>query len=148
MKKLLMLLSCTISLVAFANEATMNINAVIVKPLTVSHNGDIDFGLVAQNVTAYANDKQFKVIGTPGQKINFTINDRSLNDYNQIDLKNAANNSSIPMYLEERTVSSGSLFTPQLDSNGEMTFKFDAKLVPGTAIGAHTGALNVKVLYN
>ncbi|MGL6168444.1 MAG: hypothetical protein ACRC0Y_09170 [Fusobacteriaceae bacterium] len=148
MKKLLMLLSCTISLVAFANEATMNIKAVIVKPLTVSHNGDIDFGLVAQNVTTYANDKQFKVIGTPGQKINFTINGKSLNDYNQINLKSSTSDSTIPMWLEKRTVSSGTLFEPQLDSKGEMTFKFDAKLVPGTAIGTHTGALNVKVLYN
>ncbi|MGL5124881.1 MAG: hypothetical protein ACRC6U_02720 [Fusobacteriaceae bacterium] len=148
MKKLLMLLSCTLSLAAFANEATMNINAVIIKPLTVSHNGDIDFGLVAQNVTTYARDKEFKVIGTPGQKINFTINETSLNNYNQINLKNSGGDSTIPMWLEDRTVSSGTLFEPQLDSKGEMVFKFNAKLVPGTAIGAHTGALNVKVLYN
>ncbi|MGL5378139.1 MAG: hypothetical protein ACRDAT_07695 [Cetobacterium sp.] len=148
MKKILILLSSILSTVVFANENTMNINAVIVKPLTVTNNGDIDFGLVAQNVTTFANNKEFKVIGTPGQKINFTINNQSLNNYNKIDLNNHDNSSSIPMWLEEKNVTSGTLFQPQLDANGEMAFTFNAKLVPGTAIGSHTGALNVKVLYN
>ncbi|MGL5314295.1 MAG: hypothetical protein ACRC92_13685 [Peptostreptococcaceae bacterium] len=127
----------------------MNINAIIIKPLTVKHNGDIDFGLVPQNVTTYANNKEFKVsAGTPNQKISFTINGETLNNFNKIDLKDSTGNSSIPMWLEARDVSSGTLFEPTLDSNGEMTFTFNAKLVPGTAVGAHSGALNVRVLYN
>ncbi|MGL4653672.1 hypothetical protein [Cetobacterium sp.] len=151
MKKILLLLALTLSTVALASSdvsTTMNINAIIVKPLTVSHNGDMNFGVIAQNQDAWVYGKQFKVEGNPGQSISFTINGKTLNDYNEVRINNAEGTSSVPIWLENRQVTSGSLYSPTIGEDGTFIYSFNAKLVPGTASGLHTGALVVSVKYN
>lgn len=148
MKNLLFILLSSTALATYEVSTTMTINAFIVKPLTVSHNGPMNFGVIAQNQDAWVSGKYFKVEGSPGQSISFTINGKTLNDYNQINITNAEGTSSVPIWLENRQVTSGSLYSPTIGEDGTFTYSFDAKLVPGTASGLHTGALVVSVKYN
>ena len=157
MKNLLISLFLVLTTLSFAdsqnvNSNTMTVNAIIIKPLTVSHNGNIDFGRIVQNVDAFSPNKVFTIEGTPNQKIEFKINDTLLNDFNQLHLTNNATdkNNVISMWLENRTITSnaGTLYEPRLDSDGKFIYKFDAKLVPGNIEGHYTGALNVSVRYN
>lgn len=157
MKNLLISLFLTLTTLAFGNSQTinsntMNVNAIIIKPLTVSHNGNIDFGQIVKNVNAFSYNKVFTIDGTPGQKIEFKINDTLLNNFNELHLTNTdpSKSNTISMWLENRTITSksGTLFQPILDSDGKFIFKFDAKLVPGNIEGQYAGALNVSVRYN
>lgn len=83
-----MSLILTLFLLAFSNifssttsEENMNINATIIKPLKVIHNGDINYGKAIQDTTHSTSGHTFIIYGKPGQNIDISLNDKNLNGF-------------------------------------------------------------------
>ncbi|MGL5190111.1 MAG: hypothetical protein ACRC7S_10750 [Cetobacterium sp.] len=154
MKKILTLLSLTLSMTAFANSVvqsdTMNINAKIVKPLTVSHDGHIQFGNLVQNSGHSEKvSRNFFINGTPGQKIEFKINDQKLDSFSNSHLTRVGGSETLDFYTSNRKVTNGDISNPTLDNNGNLTFSFDSVVnVTNLPVGEYTGSLKVAVKYN
>ncbi|MGL4671686.1 MAG: DUF4402 domain-containing protein [Cetobacterium sp.] len=79
MKKLLTLLSLTLSMTAFAapqgnveDKAEMKVIARVIKPLKVESTGDLDFGDIIQGASANASSG-YEISGEVGQLITVTI---------------------------------------------------------------------------
>lgn len=148
MKKLLTLLSLTVAISAFGanNETSMKINAVVLQPLNVSHNGDIDFGNVIQNTTATVDTpKVFTVNGSAGAHVTLTINHQPANSFTQTTIKDS-NDNRITVFLDDARLSSK---TSTLDDQGNLTFSFKPRIyVPeNQAPGTYTGSLVARVQY-
>ncbi|MGL5124882.1 MAG: DUF4402 domain-containing protein [Fusobacteriaceae bacterium] len=141
MTKLLMLLSCTLSILAFANasgEASMNINATVIKPLTIEVTKDMDFGKIIQGSTATA-EGTYKIDGEPGQKIDvITTFPKTLT--NNIDKSLALPiNFNMPMPLAGYSLGN--------DGNLEININGSISPTTSTRIGDYTGSLTARVQY-
>ncbi|MGL4671685.1 hypothetical protein [Cetobacterium sp.] len=143
MKKLLTLLSLTLSMTAFAapqgnseQSATMNINATVIKPLRIQVTQNMDFGTVIQGSSAEATGT-YKITGEPGQgiTINTTLPEGLTNNINKAILPIAFN--SITKNIEG------------LNQNGEFYFNITGTIEPteGTQIGNYTGEIIARVQY-
>ncbi|MGL5594521.1 DUF4402 domain-containing protein [Cetobacterium sp.] len=150
MKKLLMFLSLTMAISAFgADTATMNINAVVLAPLNVTHDGDINFGNIIQNTSSQEITKNFTVTGTPGAHFDFTINDQPLGSFANSELVHADGNSKMPFYTTNRTASAGDLNNPQISQDGNFKFTFTGRTQADQSQtpGSYTGSLVARVQY-
>ncbi|MGL5175629.1 MAG: DUF4402 domain-containing protein [Cetobacterium sp.] len=147
MKKILTLLSLTLSMTAFAaDQATMEIKATVVKPLNVSHNGNIDFGTVIQNTTVRAENKLFTVSGTANQKVIFTMNGTPINQFTETELsKTGDNTKKMLVWLKDIKLSSADT----LDGDGNLTWGFNAEMyIPEKQeTGEYSGQLVARVTY-
>ncbi|MGL5314296.1 MAG: DUF4402 domain-containing protein [Peptostreptococcaceae bacterium] len=81
MKKLLTLLSLTLSMTAFAApqgnddvNGNMNVTARVIAPLTITQTGDLAFGNIIKGKSADATSS-YSITGEGGAGINFTISE-------------------------------------------------------------------------
>ena len=151
-----MSLILTLFLLIFSNifssntsEENMNINATIIKPLKVIHNGDINYGKVIQGSTHSTSGHTFTIYGEPGQKVKITLDSKNINgNKNSIVLTHEKNSSNIlNVFLKNETKDN-----PQtkLNEKGEYKYSFDTELtVPKNAqIGNYSGTLTMEVKFN
>ncbi|MGL4970914.1 MAG: DUF4402 domain-containing protein [Cetobacterium sp.] len=143
MKKLLTLLSLTLSMTAFAapqgnseKTSTMDISATVIKPLNISVTQDMNFGRVIQGSSANATGT-YKISGEPGQGISITT---TLPE----GLTNGVNKSLLPITFNSFTKN-----IEGLDSNGDFTFDITGTIVTNdsTPAGNYTGEIIARVQY-
>ncbi|MCQ9628455.1 hypothetical protein HS141_16170 [Cetobacterium somerae] len=65
------------------SKENMNINAIVLKPLKVIHNGDINYGKVIQGSIHSTNGHTFIIYGEPGQNVDISLNDKNLNGFKE-----------------------------------------------------------------
>lgn len=152
MKKLLILLSLTTAMTAFgADTATMSIGAKVLAPLNVTHDGDIDFGVVIQNTSSAEITKNFTVTGTPGEKFTFTLNDQPLGNFANSELVHTNGTSKMHFFTTNRLANdgSGNLANPQIAQDGTFKFTFTGRTQAdgNQTPGQYTGSLTARVQY-
>lgn len=150
-----MSLILTLFLLAFSNifssttsEENMNINATIIKPLKVIHNGDINYGKAIQDTTHSTSGHTFIIYGEPGQNIDISLNDKNLNGFKEnISLFHEKGNSNLLDVYLKNTSDDGA--NTKLNEKGEYKYSFDTELtVPKNAtIGNYSGTLTMKVKF-
>ncbi|MGL5760986.1 MAG: DUF4402 domain-containing protein [Cetobacterium sp.] len=150
-----MSLILTLFLLTFSNifssnisEESMNINATVVKPLKVIHNGDINYGKVIQGSTHSTNGHIFIIYGEPGQNVDISLNDKNLNGFKKnISLFHEKSDSNILNVSLKNTNDDGK--NTKLNEKGEYKYSFDTELtVPKNApIGNYSGTLTMKVKF-
>ncbi|MGL4672601.1 DUF4402 domain-containing protein [Cetobacterium sp.] len=142
MKKLLMLLSLTLATSTFASlqsnseqSATMNINAIVIKPLTIEKIADMEFGSIIQGNKANATSA-YSIKGEAGQGITVTVD-------NSVLLQHENTNSTMTVGI--RTAPPHSL-----NKDGNATLSVDGILetAQNQEVGKYTGTLVAKVQYN
>ncbi|WP_297431930.1 hypothetical protein [uncultured Cetobacterium sp.] len=144
MKKLLILLSLTTAMTAFGttlqgseDSATMNINATVIKPLTVTVVDHMNFGTVIQGNEATATGK-YSIEGHPGETVFITT--------------------TLPTTLTNNITKSGlgitfdtniSLNVNKLDANGKLPFDITGTITPTTSTptGTYEGQIVARVQY-
>lgn len=151
MKKLLILLSLTTAMTAFADTPTilpssnspqgnsaisseLNITARVIKPLTIKAT-DMAFGDIIQGTTATA-EGRYSIKGEPNQPIVFTLTDLSE--------LNGPNNSTLAINMGQ-TLS----LPTHLDEKGELIHVLKGVVSPtlDTPIGNYTGKIIARVQY-
>ena len=150
MKKLLILLSLTTAMTAFADtpttlpaskgpqgnaekSATMNINATVIRPLTVEAE-NMEFGRVIQGTEATATAK-YTIKGEPNQAITITIDKPT-------ELTNPTNKVNLPITLTHNEPN-------VLDNSGDASFDINGSITPSNKhLGAYTGTIVATVIYN
>lgn len=144
MKKLLILLSLTTAMTAFGapqgnteETATMNINATVIKPLTVSVIKSMEFGTVIQNNTATATG-QYLIDGEPGEKVTVTTTFPEVL-YNKTSRSNLPIQLNIPMPLTGYT----------LNEDGKLPLSIHGSITPTkeTPTGTYEGQITARVQY-
>lgn len=155
MKKILTLLSLTLSMTAFANNLvesnTMTINATVIKPLTVKHSGNINFGNLIQGSGHSSKvNSSFYIQGSPNEKIELKINDQTVDSFSNSNLTKVGGTDTLPLYTNNRKINNSSNLThPTLDTNGNLVFSFDSEVNVGNQpLGQYQGNLTVSVKYN
>ncbi|MGL4538850.1 MAG: DUF4402 domain-containing protein [Cetobacterium sp.] len=139
MKKLLILLSLTTAMTAFGaphgnsvESATMNINATVIRPLTVEAE-NMEFGRVIQGSEATATAR-YTITGEPGQPITIELSAPT-------ELINKANNSKLPITLTYTKPT-------QIANNGDASFDINGELTPETThSGVYEGQVVARVQY-
>ncbi|WP_407536095.1 DUF4402 domain-containing protein [Cetobacterium somerae] len=130
------------------SKENMNINAIVLKPLKVIHNGDINYGKVIQGSIHSTNGHTFIIYGEPGQNVDISLNDKNLNGFKEnIYLFHDKNNSNtLDVYLKN-TSDDGA--NTKLNEKGEYKYSFDTELtVPKNApLGNYSGTLTMKVKF-
>ena len=142
MKKLLTLLSLTMAMTAFGatapqgNEekpATMQINATVIRPLTVVAS-NMEFGRVIQGAEANATGR-YTITGEPGQNIEITI-------VKPTELTSSTNKVNLPITL---THNEPSVLSP----TGDASFDIIGNITPSNKhLGNYSGTITATVVYN
>lgn len=130
------------------SEENMNINATVIKPLKVIHNGDINYDKVIQGSTHSTNGHTFTIYGEPGQNVDISLNNKNLNGFKgNIYLFHEKNNSNTLNVYLKNTNDDGE--NTKLNEKGEYKYSFDTELtVPKSApIGNYSGTLTMKVKF-
>ena len=150
-----MSLILTLFLLTFSNifsstisDENMNINATIIKPLKVIHNGDINYGKAIQGSTHSTLGHTFTIYGEPGQNVDISLNGNNLNGFQKnISLVHAKSSSNILNVSLKNTNDDGK--NTKLNRHGEYHYSFDTELtVPKNAtIGNYSGTLTMKVKF-
>lgn len=149
MKKLLILLSLTTAITAFADtpttlpaskapqgntekSATMNINAMVIQPLKVSAE-EMEFERVIQGTTATATGK-YTIKGEPGQGIKVSI-------VTPDSLIGTKGTQRLPINLEYTLPNA-------VDHSGDASFNINGSISPSNEhLGSYTGEIKVSVQY-
>lgn len=149
MKKLLILLSLTTAMTAFADAPTtlpaskapqgntekydtMNITATVITPLTVRAS-TMEFGRVIQGAKANAIGR-YTITGEPGQDITVELTTPS-------QLKNTSNNTTLAITLTYAAPT-------QIADNGDASFNINGELTPDTNhSGVYEGEIIARVQY-
>lgn len=155
MKKISLILSLMLSAFAFSNNnpessSTMNIKARVLKPLTVSHSGDIDFGDMVPNSQSPRGQASFTIEGVPGEAFEFTLNGTKIDAFANSELTHTNGQSTLPFYTDNRVASNGNIWYPTLDHNGRFTLSFNywTYASQGQTLGEYSGALLASVRYH
>lgn len=141
MKKLLILLSLTTAMTAFGapqgnseDSATMNINATVIKPLTITAK-DMKFGTVIQGTRATATG-EYTIDGEPGEKFEVTLSDLQ-------SLKRTGSDDTLDISFANFVI------PHNLDGSGKASFNMVGTISPTneTLTGEYTGSITARVQY-
>lgn len=150
MKKLLILLSLTTAITAFADapttlpaskapqgntekSATMNIKATVIRPLNINKTGDMDFGKVIQGTTGTA-ESGYTITGEANQSIAVSISPLTTL---------TGTGPALPINLDYT-------LPTNIDASGNANFNISGTIRPivDTHIGSYSGQITATVLYN
>ena len=138
MKKLLILLSLTTVMAAFGatlnDEATMNIKATVIKPLTITAK-NMEFGTVIKGTSATATG-QYTIDGEPGEKFEVTLSSLS-------SLKRTGSEDTLDISFDNFVI------PHNLDNTGKASFNMVGIINPTTetVTGVYTGSITARVQY-
>ncbi|MGL5412192.1 DUF4402 domain-containing protein [Cetobacterium sp.] len=138
MKKLLILLSLTTAMTAFGvtstDQATMNIKATVIKPLTIIAK-NMEFGTVIQGTKATATG-QYTIDGEPGEKFEVTLSNLS-------SLKRNGSEDTLDISFNNFVI------PHNLDNAGKASFDMVGTINPTTetVTGIYTGSITARVQY-
>ncbi|MGL5648440.1 hypothetical protein MKD34_01795 [Cetobacterium somerae] len=138
MKKLLILLSLTTTMTAFGvtsnDQATMNIKATVIKPLTIIAK-NMEFGTVIQGTKATATG-QYTIDGEPGEKFEVTLSNLS-------SLKRNGSEDTLDISFNNFVI------PHNLDNAGKASFDMVGTINPTTetVTGIYTGSITARVQY-
>ncbi|MGL5622935.1 DUF4402 domain-containing protein [Cetobacterium sp.] len=138
MKKLLILLSLTTAMTAFGvtstDQATMNIKATVIKPLTIIAK-NMEFGTVIQGTKTTATG-QYTIDGEPGEKFEVTLSNLS-------SLKRNGSEDTLDISFNNFVI------PHNLDNAGKASFDMVGTINPTTetVTGIYTGSITARVQY-
>lgn len=136
------------------NEATMDITATIIKPLTVQSNGPLNFGSLLPGVIGTARSS-FTLSGEENARVKITFDGLEAQEDNfEIPITSTSNSdSSFMVYFNctddsGKKINQGNKFV-YLKSNGKLNLHIAASATPETdqAPGNYTGSIKMRAIY-